>query len=54
MADYFKYKVALHPNDKNRRAIYRFSKWDSVMIDLSFYEILKIKGSYEGIIKVLG
>ena len=33
---------ALHPNDKNFRAIYRFSKWDSIMQDLSFYEILKI------------
>ena len=53
MVDYFNYKVALHPNDKNTRAIYRFTKWDSVMIDLSYYEIIKISGNKEDILETL-
>ena len=31
MISHFGYKVALHPNEQNTRAIYRFSKWDSIM-----------------------
>ena len=53
MIDYFGYKVALHPTNKNTRAIYRFSKWDSIMTDLSYYEILKLTGSVSSILNVL-
>jgi len=53
MIDYFGYKVAKHPNNKNTRAIYRFSKWDSIMMDLSYYEILKMSGSISDILDII-
>jgi len=53
MTEYFGYKVALNQNNKNKRAIYRFAKHDSICMDLSFFEILKISGRYLDIIQTI-
>ena len=37
MGKYFNYKIALNPNDKGKRACYRFANNNSVIYDMSYY-----------------
>ena len=42
MTSYFGYKIALHKNDKSKRASYRFARNSSVVYDRSYYEFIFI------------
>ena len=53
MIDYFGKKVANRPNLQNTRAIYRFSRWDSIMHDLSYFDVLQLSGSIPEIFEIL-
>lgn len=42
MINYFNYKIAFTPNDKSFRSAYRHFRHNACLLDLSYFECLKI------------
>jgi hypothetical protein len=43
MKDYFGYKVAERAIDKSSRACYRFANYGCCLVDMSYWEVGKVK-----------